>query len=455
MIREETRIHMNDATQTPPRRSNWRDAVRGNVLMMGLVSLFTDFASEMMNPLLPIFIAGLVGGVKAAFYVGLMEGLAETTASLLKIFSGRLSDKLGKRKALVVLGYGASSLARPMMALAGLAWAATGGLQVVAMKFLDRVGKGVRTSPRDALIGDSVGPDVRGLAFSFHRSMDHLGAVLGPLVAIGILYLLLGDALWREPALAVRGKAVGPAEMSSLRWLFAAALLPGLAAMASLIFKVREVAIKPSGHADKADSLPRRFYVFVAIVTLFALGNSSDLFIVLLAAETLQMSLLQLLTLWIVFHVSKIALSLPGGVLSDRLGRKPVIVAGWIVYALVYLGLAVTASQPDAAWAHWAFWGLILVYGFYYGMTEGAEKALVADFVPSQRRGTAFGVYHGAIGLAALPASLLFGVFWSQIGPKVAFGVGAALAGLAAVLLVVLLSTSKRHSTLPGEGNEG
>jgi MFS family permease len=211
---------------------------------MGLVSLFTDFSSEMMNPLLPIFIAGLVGGLRAAFYVGLMEGIAETTASLLKIYSGRISDKSGKRKALVLLGYGASAFSRPLMALAGLVSAATGGIQVVVLKFLDRVGKGIRTSPRDALIGDSVPKEVRGLAFSFHRSMDHLGAVLGPVVAIGIAYLLLGEQLWSVPAIVVQTKAVSDHEMAALRWLFGIAVVPGLAAMAALAFMVKEIAPK-------------------------------------------------------------------------------------------------------------------------------------------------------------------------------------------------------------------
>ena len=430
-----------DNTASP--KPSWKDAIKGNVLMMGLVSLFTDFSSEMMNPLLPIFIAGLVGGIEAAFYVGLMEGIAETTASLLKIFSGRMSDKLGKRKALVILGYGASSFARPLMGLVGLIAATTAGFQVVALKFLDRVGKGVRTSPRDALIGDSVPKEVRGLAFSFHRSMDHLGAVLGPIVAIVILYFLLGPDLWQVPAIVIRQKPVGDKEMDALRWVFGIALIPGLAAMAALVFKVREVEIvKKSTEVNVGlwGSLPRNFRIFVGIVTLFALGNSSDLFVVLLAATMFKMSILELLILWIVFHISKIVFSIPGGIISDKLGRRPVIVAGWIVYALVYLGFAF--ADPNQAWQ---FWALFLVYGFYFGMCEGAEKALVADFVPSELRGTAFGLYHGAIGIAALPASLLFGIFWTQIGPHWAFGIGAALAGAAALALLLLLSTSGKQ----------
>ena len=426
-----------------PARAGWRDAIRGNVLMMGVVSMFTDFSSEMMNPLLPVFIAGLVGGKWAAFWVGLSEGVAETTASLLKVFSGRFSDALGKRKPLVVIGYGTSALARPMMALAGLVVAGGAALQVVALKFLDRVGKGIRTSPRDALIGDAVGPEYRGLAFSFGRAMDNFGAVLGSVVVIVALYAFLGYARWGPAATA--GQAAGtvpPEEMRALRILFALALIPGLAAMAALIFRVRDIAPKAAAsHAEHKHGvwrrLPGKFYAFVGIVTLFALGNSSDMFLLLYGWQMFGLGLVEVVLLWIVLHLSKVAFNVPGGVLSDRIGRRPLIVGGWLVYAGVYLGMAFVSAA-------WQFWALFVLYGVYYGMTEGAEKALVADFIPSAYRGTAFGLYHGAIGIAALPASLIFGVFWAVIGPRIAFGIGAALAGLASVLLIVLLSASRK-----------
>ena len=413
--------------------NTWRGVIRGNVLMMGLVSLLTDFSSEMIYPLLPVFFTGLVGVAAAPLYVGLMEGLAEATASLLKIFSGRISDAVGKRKALVALGYGISSLVRPLIALAMLGW------HVVGLRFADRVGKGIRTAPRDALIGDSVGPDVRGLAFSFHRAMDHTGAVLGPVVAAGVLWALLGYGLWRGTA----GQAATAEEMRAMRWVFALALLPGIAAMMVLAAKVREIhppaaaAAAAGGPLAGWRELPRRFYGFVAIVTLFALGNSSDLFLLLYGKTRFGLGIVSVLGLWVALHLSKIVFSFPGGVLSDRLGRRPIIVAGWLVYAAVYLGMAWVQQA-------WQFWALFIAYGIFYGMTEGVEKALIADFVPSGRRGTAYGVYHGAIGLAALPASLLFGVFWTVIGPRAAFAIGAALAGLAAVLLVGLLSRTPR-----------
>ncbi|MDY6914427.1 MAG: MFS transporter [Planctomycetota bacterium] len=421
--------HSGDSTKAV---SSWRGAIRGNVLMIGLVSLFTDFSSEMIFPLLPVFLAGLLGSGRAAIYVGLMAGVAEATASLLKIFSGRISDVIGRRKILVVVGYGISTMCRPLMATA------TAGWHVVALRFGDRVGKGLRTSPRDALISDSAGPNVRGLAFSFHRVMDHTGAVLGPLAAVGILYVFLGELLWC-------GSTADPAarEMSALRWLFWIALLPGLAAMAVLI-RVREIRPRPQSDRthphDRFNTpkrLPRRFYAFVGIATIFALGNSSDLFLVFYGKVRFGLGLGQLIGLWVALHVSKIVFSLPGGILSDRLGRRPIIIAGWAVYALVYLGMA-TASQPQQ------FWALIVIYGLYYGMTEGAAKALVADCVPGESRGTAYGLYHGAVGIAALPASLMFGVFWRFIGPQWAFGIGAALAAAAVGLMVLLSATKKR-----------
>jgi MFS family permease len=416
-------------------RTGRRSPFQGNVLALGLVSLFTDLSSEMMNPLLPIFIAGLVPLGLAPVYVGLMEGVAETTASLLKLVSGRLSDYLGRRKMLVVAGYGLSTLARPLMALAGLVGTPWAGGQVVGLKFLDRVGKGVRTSPRDALISDSIGPETRGLAFSFTRAMDHAGAVGGSLLAIVILFAFLGYGLWRsstaKPALE---------EMTALRWVFALALIPGLLAVTALLWGVREIAPKradgcnPGGKMSGTwRQLPARFYAFVGIVVLFTLGNSSDMFLLLYAWEKFGLGLVAVIGLWIALHLSKIVFSFPGGFLADRIGRRPMIWAGWTMYALVYLGFSQAQAQ-------WQFWALFLAYGFYYGMSEGAEKALVADFVPAASRGTGYGIYNGAIGIAALPGSLLFGVFWATIGPGWAFGIGAGLAGLAAVLLTALVA---------------
>lgn len=397
--------------------SAW-EALRGNVLAVGLVSLLTDLSSEMINPLLPVFVAGLAPG-SAAVLLGAIEGLAEATASVLKLISGRLSDRLGRRKPLVLLGYSLSTFARPALALAGVGWHA------VALKFADRVGKGIRTSPRDALIGDAVPPARRALAFSFHRAMDHTGAVLGPLLALLVLSLTLGEALW----LGETGTASG-AEMAALRTVFAWALAPGLLALLVLALAVRETGAAAPARAEGAgeEALPRRFYWFVGASGLFALGNSSDLFLLLYARERFGSGLLGLLGLWVALHAVKVAASVPGGLLADRLGKRRAILAGWAVYAGVYLGLA-------RATAAWQIWALLLVYGVYYGLTEGAAKALVVDYAGPGRRATALGIYHAVVGLAALPASLLFGVYWAVLGPAVAFTIGAGLAAAAAALL--------------------
>jgi MFS family permease len=420
--------------------------------MMGLVSLCTDASSEMIFPLMPIFLTGLAPGA-AALYLGLMEGVAETTASILKLLSGRLSDALRKRKLLVAIGYGLSTICRPMMALAA------SGLAAVGLRFGDRIGKGVRTSPRDALIGDSVPADRRGLAFGFHRAMDHTGAILGALMAALFLFAMLGYTVF-APSAGDRQQA-SPEEMSALRWLFAVALIPGLAAMAFLILKVREIvpakADEPTATAGPQRGawrrLPRRYFLFVGIVTLFALGNSSDLFLLLHGRTRFGMGIAQVIGLWVVLHISKTLFSVPGGWLSDRWGRRPVLVAGYGLYALVYVGMAFVGAE-------WQFWALLVAYGLFHGLTEGTEKAVVADFVPSEHRGTAYGIYHGAIGLAALPASILFGVVWyglnriePDLGPKVAFSIGAALAVVATVLLIALLSTSRAKAAGSGSAD--
>ena len=411
----------------------WREVLRGNVLAVGAVSLLTDLASEMMNPLLPLFVAGLVPVGLAPVVLGAMEGVAEATASLLKLVSGRLSDHLGRRKGLILIGYGLSTLVRPLMALV------TAGAHVVGVKFLDRIGKGLRTSPRDALLGDAAPPSRRALAYSFHRAMDHSGAVLGPLVAAGLLHAQLGYGFWRG------GSGVPTLdEMAALRVVFALALLPGLAAVAVIVFGVRESApgvpaprVTATPGASLVPPLPRRFYGFVAVATLFALGNSSDLFLLLYAHEKFGLGMPQLIGLWVALHLAKVLGSVPGGLLADRVGRRPAILAGWTIYALCYLGFGAVTAPSQLA-------GLLVIYGIYYGLTEGALKAMVADYTVPAQRATAFGLFHGAIGLAALPASLVFGLFWARLGPQMAFSIGAGLAAMAALglLLVQPMSSS-------------
>lgn len=379
--------------------------ISGNVLVLGLVSFLTDVSSEMIYPLLPLFVATLPGG--SAAFLGLIEGAAETTAALLKLVSGSWSDRIRSRKGLVLAGYGVSALARPLIALAG------SPLGVLLVRMSDRVGKGVRTSPRDALIADSSPPGGRGKAFGFHRSMDHAGAVVGPLLATAALYLLAND----------------------LRTVFWLAGIPGILAVILIILKVREVPREaaPLSPARKLlpGPLPRGpIRGYLAILLLFTLGNSSDAFLLLKASQS-GMSASRVALLWTAFHVVKMLAAMPFGALSDRIGRKRVIICGWAVYAVSYCGFALADSQ-------WQIWCVFLFYGIFYGLTEGVEKAFVADMAPAEQNGTAFGWYNLAIGVGALPASLIFGVIWTWAGPAAAFAFGASLAGVAALLLALL-----------------
>lgn len=403
-----------------------RRALCGNVLVLGIVSFFTDVGSEMVYPLLPAFFAGLVPTGLAAVYVGLMDGIAESTSSLLKVYAGHLSDRLHTRKPLALAGYALSSLVRPLNALAGVGW------HIVALRFMDRVGKGFRTAPRDALLSETVDDDVRGLAFSIHRLMDHAGAVVGPLVATGLLYATLGAAtLWQQGS---EGAAPSSAEMGALRIVFALSLLPGVVATLALWRWVSDapapIGAVNGGRENQRPSLPRRFYVFLGAVVLFTLGNSSDLFIIFYAQTRFGLGLGWVIGLWVLLHLSKALFSMPGGRLSDLYGRRRAIITGWVLYVAVYVTLPLVGALP-------VFCALLVVYGVYYGLTEGAERALVADAVAPDARGTAYGVYHGAVGLAALPASLLFGVFWAVLGPQTAFLIGASLAAGAVGVLVI------------------
>lgn len=408
-----------------------REILPGNVLALGMVSLFTDFSSEMIYPLLPTFFTGLVSPAVAAIYIGVMDGVADSAASLIKVASGHLSDRSGRRKLLALGGYGLSTLARPLMAIAVTGW------QVVGLRFLDRIGKGVRTAPRDALIGRSVGVGRRSLAFSFHRMMDHAGAVAGPVVAMVFLSAFLGHTLlWQQ------GDGVATAEqMQVLRWLFALALLPGLASLLILQFGVREVENQASPRqtckaAVIATALEphwrARIKLYLSAFTLFALGNSSDLFLIFFAQTHFGLGMGYLIVLWVYLHLSKVILSLPGGWLADRWGKRPTIICGWLIYVTVYLLL------PEIEHFGW-IWVAFFAYGAYYGLTEGAERALMAEVAPVEFWGRAYGWYHGLVGLAALPASLLFGVFWATLGPRTAFRISATLA-LAALMLLAGIS---------------
>jgi len=383
-----------------------------NVKALAAVSFLTDVSSEMIYPLLPVFVTTVLGAGAGA--VGTIEGIAESTASLLKLASGWWSDRV-RRKPLVLFGYGLAAVARPLMAMAGSAG------QVLAVRMADRVGKGVRSSPRDALIADVVEPSQRGRAFGVHRAADNAGAVLGPLIAWALL---------QPMAMPVR----------FVMWW---AAVPGALAVVVIAVWVREgarsaarVSVPPISAGAKPMLAPPatinvEYWRYLAVLLLFTLGNSSDAFL-LLRATQLGVPVALIPVLWACLSVVKSASSIPGGTLSDRVGRKPLIVGGWIVYSIVYILLA----KANAAWQLWV---LFAVYGVYFGLTEGVEKAMVADLVSAERRGAAYGWYNFTVGLGALPASVLFGVVWERWGAAAAFQMGAVIAALAAVAMLLVV----------------
>lgn len=377
------------------------------VRALGMVSLCTDMSSEMVYPLTPLLLTHVLGA--PAWTVGLIEGIAESTASLLKLFSGWLSDRVGRRKPFAVAGYGLASVAKPLLGTA------TGWTTVLGARFLDRVGKGLRAAPRDALILENCTPDQRGRAFGLHRSMDTLGAVLGP---------LLGFLLMRH--FAARGEAF------TFRTLYLLAFVPALLGVLVLLLVVREkpmertAAARPPGLAAWR-SLRPDYRRYLLIVGLFGLGNSSDAFLLLRAQER-GVGTEWLLLLYALFNVVEASLGYFAGGLSDRVGRRPLVAAGYGVFALVYLGFAILNGVL-------AVWLLFLAYGFYYTLTQGAQKALAADLAHPARRGAEMGAFHFLVGIAALPASLLAGRLYT-LAPAAPFYVGAATAFSAALLLL-------------------
>jgi MFS family permease len=375
------------------------------VIALGLVSLFTDISSEMIYPLLPLFLSGVLGA--GALALGVIEGVAESTASLLKVYSGIRADRSRRRKPLIVAGYGLAGLARPLIGLATV-WPF-----VLGMRFVDRIGKGLRTSPRDALIADVTDPGCRGKAYGFHRSMDHAGAVMGPLAAAALLLI---------PGM-------------SLRHVFLLAAIPAAAVMVILFAWVWEPARPPSAGAPPTASLREQwqhlgssFRRLLLALLVFTLGNSTDAFLLLSLSQS-GVPAAWVAVLWSLHHVVKMGSTYFGGLLSDRLGCRRMILSGWAVYAGVYLAFGLAESMTARI-------ALFMAYGIYFGLTEPAEKAWIARLVPSHLRGTAFGYYHGVIGLGALPASLLFGLLWQTWGVATAFTTGAGLAMAACVLLL-------------------
>jgi MFS family permease len=392
------------------------------VWVVTLTSFLTDVSSEMLFTLLPLYLSNVLGARTSV--IGLIEGVAETTASLLKLVSGWLSDRLGRRKGLAVAGYALSTAVKPLLLLAS-SWT-----WVLAVRFGDRVGKGIRTAPRDALVADSTAAEVRGLAFGVHRAGDTAGAVVGLVVALAVVW-------------AGQGAAAQLAR-STFFTLVLLSVPPAVLAVLGLALAARDVPVH--GHASGSEAeasrsgfatLPFRFRAFLGVVILFTLGNSSDAFLVL-RAQHAGLPLRGVLGMMISFNLVYALASGPAGALSDRLGRRWLILGGWLIYGAIYLGFTgVTAG--------WQVWVLMTLYGLYYALTEGVAKAYVADIVPAELRGRAYGLYNAAIGLTALPASLIAGILWQGIGPWHGFGpaapflFGAGMALLAAVLGLAVL----------------
>ena len=397
-----------------------------NVWAASFTSFFNDISSEMVINILPLFLSDVLGAETAV--IGLIEGLAESTASLLKVFSGWLSDKLRGRKWLAVGGYALSTLSKPFFCVAN-SW-----LTVGAVRWADRVGKGIRTAPRDALVADSISEDQRGLAFGFHRAADTGGAVLGLLIGLVTVWF------------AQRG--VSELNEATFRTVVLISLVPAVLAVLSLALGAQDVTATNGRERPRVSfhGLGQRFVTFMIIVGIFDLGNSADAFLVLRAKER-GLSVIAVLAMLITFNLVYALVSTPAGLLSDRIDRRWVIVSGWAVYALIYLGFALAG----AGWHIWALYGL---YGLYYGMTHGVLKAMVADMVSEDLRGTAYGTYSALVGVLDLPASLIAGVLWQGVGPWDGFGpsapffFGGALALTAAILMGLMMPAERDAETV-------
>jgi len=385
-----------------------------NLWAVSITSFLMDISSEMVINILPLFLSSVLG-VKTNI-IGIIEGIAEATASILKVFSGWLSDKMRSRKWLAVLGYGLSAIVKPLFYFAN-SWSA-----VAAIRWGDRVGKGIRTAPRDALVADTVKPEQRGLAFGLHRAADTAGAMLGILIAILVV--------WR-----VQATGIGLQE-NTFRTIVLISIIPAVLAVLALIFGTHEVKVDGVRQAPKISfkGLGKNFLIFMLIVGIFDLGNSSDAFLVLRAQER-GMSVLNILIMLAVFNLVYALVSTPAGGLSDRIGRRKVIIGGWIIYALIYLGFALAKNVTHV-------FLLYVAYGVYYGMAYGTAKAMIGDLVPEEMRGTAFGTYNAVLGILDFPASMIAGFLWSGVGkwagfgPSAPFYFGAIMATLAILLFV-------------------
>jgi MFS family permease len=390
-------------------------ALPRNVWAVSLTSFFMDISSEMVVNILPLFLSNVLG--VSTSVIGLIEGIAEATSSVLKVFSGWLSDRLRARKWLAVAGYGLSAVSKPFFYFA-YSWTT-----VLAVRWADRVGKGVRTSPRDALVADSIEENQRGLAFGFHRAADTAGAVLGLLIALGIV--------WAAQSAA---QDLG---LHAFQIVVLVSLIPAALAVVSLIAGASDVPVTSERQRPKITfkGLGKPFMMFMVIVGLFDLGNSSDAFLVLRAQER-GLNVVGILAMLATFNLVYALISTPAGSLSDRIGRRRVIIGGWLAYAVIYFGFAVAGTG-------WQVWLFYVLYGVYYGLAYGTTKAMVADLVPAEVRGTAFGTYNATLGLLDFPASLIAGLLWQGVGswggfgPSAPFYFGAGMAAIAASLMII------------------
>ncbi|MCJ7696436.1 MAG: MFS transporter [Anaerolineaceae bacterium] len=396
------------------KRPRLKDLPR-NVWAVSLTSFFMDISSEMVINLVPLFLSNYLG--VQANIIGIIEGVAESTASILKVFSGWVSDKLKGRKWIAVIGYAISALVKPFFYIAN-SWEMIAGI-----RWADRIGKGVRTAPRDALVADSIKPEQRGLAFGFHRAADTAGAMLGILIAAVVVWLAQSSDL-----------ELG---VGTFRTIVLISLLPAALAVLSLIIGAKDVLDRKDATKPKITfkGLGKPFITFLVIVGIFDLGNSSDAFLVLRAQDR-GMSVVGILIMLGVFNLVYTVISTPAGALSDRIGRKKVIIGGWIFYALIYMGFGLAQNATH-------IWILYVIYGLYYGMAYGTAKAMVADLVPVELRGTAYGTYNAILGIIDLPASLIAGLLWSGaggwagFGPSAPFFFGGAMALIAVVMMIV------------------
>ena len=385
-----------------------------NVWAVGFTSFFMDISSEMVINILPLFLANVLG-VQTSI-IGLIEGVAEATASILKMFSGWLSDKLKSRKWLAVVGYGFSALSKPFFYLAS-SWELIAGV-----RWADRVGKGIRTAPRDALVADSTTKETRGIAFGFNRAMDKAGAMIGLLIAALVVWLTQANTLDLSKA--------------TFQTIVLISLIPAFLAVFTLAFGTKDVEVAGQREAPKFSlkNMGKPFNIFLVIVSIFTLGNSSDSFLVL-RAQNLGVSVIGILVMLAVYNMIISLVATPAGSLSDRIGRRKLIIGGWLLYALVYFGFAMAQNT-------WQVWLLYIAYGLYFGLAFGTANAMVADLVPENMRGTAYGTYHAVIGLLAFPSSLIAGILWqgmgawSGFGPSAPFYFGGTMALMAALLMV-------------------